>query len=75
MSSVHFTAVTNYIQYIRQEQPAVPSEQSQYIPVSQQTAANERQSEYGRPTEEKSRSDCAELANVANLNPTQLTQN
>jgi len=48
MSNVHFTAVTNYIQYIRQDQPEVPSEQSQYIPLWQQTAANEGQSEYGR---------------------------
>jgi len=28
MSNVHFTAVTNYMQYIRQGQPKVPSEQS-----------------------------------------------
>ena len=49
MSDVHFTAVTNYTQDIRQDQPEVPSEQSQYIPLSQQTAAaNKDQSEYGR---------------------------
>jgi len=35
MYNVRFTAVTNYIQYIRQDQPEVSSEQSQYIPLSQ----------------------------------------
>jgi len=48
MSNVHFTTVTNYIQYIRQDQPEVCSEQSQHIPLSQQTAANEGQSGYDR---------------------------
>ena len=66
MSNVHFTAVTNYIHYIRQEQPEVPSEQSQQIPLSQQTAANERQWEYGR--QKKSHSLTANL-NLIQLNP------
>jgi len=48
MSNVHFAAVTNYMQYIRQDQLEDPSEQSQYIPLSQQTAVNEGPSDYGR---------------------------
>jgi len=72
MFNVHFTAVTNYIQNIKQNQPEVPSEQT-----------NEGQSEYGpqkkshvcesSPMEIQNR--LQQFLRKSDPNPTQLTQN
>ena len=52
------------------EQPEVPSEQSQYISLSQQTAANELgQSKYGR--QKKSHNSSYATLNPTQPNPTQ----